>query len=243
MTADSAHQLEPTLLGLGLGVLAGVAAFAGPVGRFLIVHHVRSRVHSPRPPRRRLPPLLARFDAHRRRTGEQVSASLLAALLDDIARRCASGESLRSGFAAALSRSALQPAFAHATRLLHGGASIGEALASQPGGPPDQALAVHVLRLCAAHGGNVSVSLDRAAATLRERDAFARERIAQSAQARLSARVLTFLPVGFSSWTLATTSSVRNFIVTPPGLICLGLGLVLNLTGWRLMNRVVGARR
>lgn len=168
---------------------------------------------------------------------------MLAALLDDIARRCASGESLRNGFVNALSRSELQPSFAHATHALHGGATIAEALASQPAVPPDQALAVHVLRLCAAQGGNVSVSLDRAAATLRERDTLAHERIAQSAQARLSARVLTLLPVGFSVWTLATTPSVRHFVVTPPGLACVALGLALNLTGWRLMNRVIGARR
>jgi Flp pilus assembly protein TadB len=242
VTTALAQRFGPRLI-VGLAVSFGIVAFSGPARRLLAARQARSRVCSPGPPPTHLRRVLSRFATHHGRTPEQAGARMLAALLDDIARRCASGESLRNGFVAALARSELQPSFAHATQLLHGGATIAEALASQAAITADQALAVHVLRLCATQGGNVSVSLDRAAATLRERDALAQERIAQSAQARLSARVLTLLPVGFSVWTLATTPSVRHFVVTPPGLVCVTLGLVLNLTGWRLMNRIIGARR
>ena len=104
---------------------------------------------------------------------------------------------------------------------------------------PDITLAVHVLDLCATQGGNVSESLDRAAATLRERHGIRLEREAQSAQARLSARVLTVVPVAFATWTIATTASVRAFIATPAGLLCVAMGAIANLIGWRLMRRAI----
>ena len=56
-------------------------------------------------------------------------------------------------------------------------------------------LAFTVLRSCARFGGPAAAPLERAAATLRARDAVAAEQQAQSAQARLSARVLTLVPI------------------------------------------------
>ena len=84
----------------------------------------------------------------------------------------------------------------------------------------------------------MSESLDRAAATLRDREAVGNERVAQSAQARLSARVLTILPIAFGGWTLLTTPTVQHFFLTPIGVACLLLGLGLNAGGWLLMRRV-----
>jgi tight adherence protein B len=98
---------------------------------------------------------------------------------------------------------------------------------------------MHAVRLCASQGGNISESLDRAATTLRERHAVAQERHAQSAQSRLSARILTVLPIGFGGWTALTTRSVQRFLLTPAGALCLMIGLALNVLGWSLMTRVV----
>lgn len=166
----------------------------------------------------------------------------LAALLDDLARRCASGESMAHAFSVSRTVGAVSPTFDHTTAALQRGATLAEALKNQPthhGNHGDVALVVHVLRLCATEGGNVSESLDRAAATLRDRHAAAQERVAQSAQARLSAKVLTLVPICFASWTLLTSPDVQRFIFTPAGTVCMFLGLFLNLAGWRVMSRII----
>ena len=171
------------------------------------------------------------------------TAQQLAVALDDLARRCASGESLAAAFFASPRVAELAPTFDPTVNALQRGATLAEALQQQPSGPASLALVVHVLHLCARVGGNVSESLDRAAATLRERDAAEQERIAQSAQSRLSARVLTLVPLGFAGFTLLTNAQGRAFMFTPFGMVCAGIGVLLNLTGARVMSRVIrGAR-
>ena len=167
----------------------------------------------------------------------------LAALLDDVARRCASGEALAHAFAASREVEALSPLFDRTLIALQRGATFAEALQQQPAEPSGVALVVHILGLCARVGGNVSEPLDRAAATLRERHAATQERIAQSAQARLSVRVLTLVPIGFASWTLLTSRDVQRFMFTPAGVVCLCAGLTLNAVGWRVMRRIIGGLR
>ena len=189
-------------------------------------------------PIRLLNSISARFARRHLARALHPSAGQVAELLDQTARRCSSGESLPNALATALETSPLEAVFASAIAAMRGGATVERALEQQSTIEADLALAVHVLRLCAIQGGNVSESLDRAAATLREREAIVQERVAQSAQARLSARVLTLLPIGFGGWTMLTTSSVQQFFLTPIGVTCLSLGLLLNLTGWKLMSRV-----
>ena len=180
---------------------------------------------------------MRRFAARSTSRRDQPIAAELAATLDTISRRCASGESLSTALRGAVAPTL--PAFARVQALLGRGCTVQEALSAFTTTDPDVALAVHVLDLCATQGGNVSESLDRAAATLRERHAVRLEREAQSAQARLSARVLTVVPIAFAAWTLATTPAVRAFTATPPGFACLALGAAVNLTGWRLMRRAI----
>lgn len=185
---------------------------------------------------------LARFAARQAPAGGQSDANELAAVLDTTSRRCASGESLGFALAAALTATtgaSTMSSFAEAASVLGGGGTVREALTAVRSTDPDVTLAVHVLALCAGQGGNVSESLDRAAATLRERHGVRLERSAHSAQARLSARVLTVVPIAFATWTLATTSTVREFTTTPAGLACVALGVTTNAAGWRLMTRVI----
>jgi tight adherence protein B len=160
-------------------------------------------------------------------------------MLDDIARRCATGESLTQAFVTAPSTAALAPTFDSALTEIQRGATLAEGLARTPTDDSDLALTVHVLLLCSRVGGNVSESLDRAAATLRERDAALQERAAQSAQARLSARVLTLVPMTFAGWTTLTSTRVRAFTLTPAGTVCLCLGLLLNGAGSRAMRSII----
>ena len=197
--------------------------------------------------RLRAPTLAAHRATPRRRYGQRTPTSpsnqALAGLLDDVARRCASGETLTHAFNTSRAVADLSPLFDRTLIALHRGATFAEALAQQPAESAGVALVVHILGVCARAGGNVSEPLDRAAATLRERHAASQERIAQSAQARLSVRVLTLVPVAFASWTVLTSGDVQHFMLSPAGVICVALGLALNAAGWRVMQRIIGGSR
>ncbi|MEO8162607.1 MAG: hypothetical protein ABI590_02395 [Ilumatobacteraceae bacterium] len=83
-------------------------------------------------------------------------------------------------------------------------------------------------------------ALERAATTLRERTAIRFERRAQSAQARLSVKILTLLPVAFLAWQMITSPMARWFLLASPlGWAILVGGLGLNWFGRRWMNRIV----
>ncbi len=183
---------------------------------------------------------LRRRHGVRRAARHESSTLALAALLDDVARRCASGESMANAFLGSAHLGPLAPRFDRAISSLDRGSTMAEAMSLETADGAAQALALHVLMLCARVGGNVSESLDGAAATLRDRDAAEQERHAQSAYARLSARVLTVVPLVFAGWTVATDPRARGFMLSPAGTACLCLGLGFNLVGSRVMRRIIG---
>ena len=104
-------------------------------------------------------------------------------------------------------------------------------------------MAATVLRTCAELGGPAAGPLDRVAAMLRVRAAVADEQAAQSAQARLSARVLTVVPVALLGLLLVTDHRVRVAVATAAGGAAIAAGLGLNLVGWWWMRRIVAAPR
>ena len=162
--------------------------------------------------------------------------------IDDISRRCCSGDSLSAAFINAAQYTWCSQLFAPTLQSLGNGSTLSEALQMPPTVRHDDALLTwHVLKLCARHGGILNEPLDRAAATLRSRQAISHERAAQSAQARLSAKVLTIAPIAFAGWTALTTPAVRDFFASPAGLICVAVGALVNLTGWVWMNRIVSS--
>ena len=86
------------------------------------------------------------------------------------------------------------------------------------------------------------MAIDAAASVLRERDAVAADARAHSAQARLSARVLTVVPLAFAAWSAATDERVRHtYLATSVGALCIAAGLALNTVGWWWMRRIVRA--
>jgi tight adherence protein B len=100
-------------------------------------------------------------------------------------------------------------------------------------------LGLAVLEQAARHGGRISVSLHRAAAAVRDRRVVVAERRVHSAQARLSALVLTLLPLAFALWAVVTDGRVRSFLIAHPlGWACLIAGLSLNALGWWWMHRL-----
>jgi tight adherence protein B len=145
-----------------------------------------------------------------------------ASLLDSIAARRASGESL-------------QEAITGVERARSDASSDVEVDA-------DRRLAIAVLAAVVDAGGPGAAALDRAADTIRERDAIRAERRAHAAQARLSAQILSFLPLAFTGWTTMTDDRVARFLLASPlGAACLATGIALDLAGWRWMHRLVAA--
>jgi tight adherence protein B len=162
-----------------------------------------------------------------------------ASLLDGIARRVRSGSSLTSAVIDEIDRSS--PLHVVLNRL-DTGDSLEEALGGVEADDGDLALTVQALSATAHLGGPIAATLDEAAAVLRERAAALAERRAHGSQARLSARVLTIVPLGFAVWSAAVSQHTRDvYISTAAGGVCAICGLALNLVGWRWMRRIIVA--
>ena len=100
-------------------------------------------------------------------------------------------------------------------------------------------LALDVIGICSAVGGSAAAPLDRTAAALRQRAADRSERRAQAAQARLSAHVLTVVPLAMLILLLIVDADVRTAVATPVGVAVVAGGLTLNAAGWLWMRAVV----
>ena len=161
-----------------------------------------------------------------------------AALLDGISRQVRSGSSLTSAVIDEISRSSLLHVVLDG---LDTGAALADTLAAVVADQGDLALTVQALSAAAHIGGPIAATLDEAAAVLRERAAARAERRAHGSQARLSARVLTIVPLGFAVWSAAVSQRTRDvYISTAAGGVCAICGLALNLIGWRWMKRIIG---
>lgn len=103
----------------------------------------------------------------------------------------------------------------------------------------DRRLLLAVLATLAQSGGAGAETLDRCAMRLRTRAEDRREQRVASAPARLSALVLTVLPLGVLALLLTTSSAVRHHVVSQFGAVTLSIGLGCNAAGWRWMRRVI----
>lgn len=208
---------------------AAPGAGAGRVTEHHREHH-RERHHEHHRQRQRRP---------RSTTGSpERDAASVAAWVDQLARAVRSGAALAGAI-----RDADPPAHHTATvdaivLALERGAPLREAVDVDTGSR-DLALALTVLRACATHGGPPAEPLDRAAAALRARAADAAERRTHSAQARLSAVVMTVLPVAMLVLLITASGSVRSAVGTSLGLTTLAVGAALNVAGWRWMRRLI----
>ena len=156
-----------------------------------------------------------------------------AALLDSISNEVRTGSSLTTALQRALVRSqphgrVLTPTATLAT--IAGGAGTTGA---------DEAVAVQALRAAHALGGPIAATLDAAAGLLRERAVIRCEALAFSAQARLSARILTGVPLVFAGWSVVSSRTFRTAVASTPGVASVLTGAVCNLLGWWWMRRIV----
>jgi tight adherence protein B len=89
-------------------------------------------------------------------------------------------------------------------------------------------------------GGEVARSVDRVAATLRERRELQAEAHSLATQARASATVLGLAPLGFTALVSSVEPGVvRVLVASPVGWLCLGGGLALDAAGLTWMSRIV----
>ena len=169
------------------------------------------------------------------------SNDAVASWCEHVAARLRGGQSLAVAIADAVADvPEVAASFVPVTHALSRGRTVADAAAlleSDPGQPIGVVRAVLVS--CAELGGPAAAPLDRAAVTLRARAAERAERMARSAQARLSARVLTLLPVGTLGLLAIIEPSVRSVLATPAGSLCLLAGTVCNVAGWWWMRHIV----
>lgn len=173
--------------------------------------------------------LVLRHLGHRRRPP---GYDEVAAWCDVVARRLRAGESLHVAVRSAEAGPAVATALAPAQLAIERGASVAESTGAARGASRALDDALSVVRVSALVGGPAAVALDRTASALRDRSAIAAERRSQGAQARLSATVLTLLPIGALCLLVATSPSTRAVLTGPVGVICLPTGVLLDVAGW-----------
>ena len=169
--------------------------------------------------------------------------STLSELLDATARNLRLGKSMASSIQSATETSTIKDSvindlvatttrgesFADATKRLIPAAKTNELI-----------FALRTIDLAATGGVGGVLALERAAIVLRERSTNINDRQMQASQALLSTKVLSWAPVAVAGWLIATSSSVRNFLIlSVSGWVCILLGLSLNYAGRRWMQTIV----
>lgn len=179
-----------------------------------------------------------------RRSADRRDAQLPQAL-ERLASSMRGGSSLGQAFAT-VARSTPEPLGnelrSTAAEVAHG-ASLATALdrwSTRPTSGSEVWLASAALGLAADAGGEVARSVDRVAATLRERRELRAEVRALATQARASAGVLAAAPLAFTALVSSIEPAAITFLLTSPvGLVCLVGGLALEALGAAWMAHIL----
>ena len=180
------RRMIPGMLAAVAVLVLGVAVAPDRCRAAVVAVSDRSPTRRPRPRRSRNPTPRPAVDGRSRRPRRLVRrASPVRSVAE---RRC--NHALRSVAPPPTVDDQLAPAMLALER----GASVAGAFADLQTRSPHLDLVVVVMRACAEHGGAAAEPIDRAASALRQRAALAGERRTQSAQARMSAIVMTLPP-------------------------------------------------
>ncbi len=163
--------------------------------------------------------------------------------LDAIARDVRSGFSLASSFVQCSDQQSddnhwSQPVARQCLR----GVVLADALVecALPTWTPEIRFASRTLAVASAGGAGVAPALEHSASVLREQQALVLDRNVQAAQAQLSTKVLTWLPIAVFAWIAITDPIARMFLLsTPVGMCCVATGITLNVSGRKWMSHVV----
>jgi tight adherence protein B len=173
----------------------------------------------------------------------------VASWCDDLARRVRSGTSLSQALVESVpGDDAVRDATTGIRLAIERGRPVVDAVSSDGAGDSPRADDRHLATACsviavsATLGGASAAPLDRVAAALRLRAVDEQERASHSAQARLSAHVMTVIPIAMLCLMTTTDPDVRAVITEPIGVACVGAGLALNATGWWWMRHTIGRR-
>ena len=182
---------------------------------------------------------IERARARRRRRGDP-GADEVAAWCDELAGDLRGGSTLRHALTTVIPGDDTTATRTEPLRLaLERARPIADATAMTSSPGPHLHLALTVIAATSEVGGSAAAAIDRVAATLRRRAADQAERRVQAAQARLSAHVMTAVPLSMLGLLLATDGDVRVVMTTPVGATCLVAGLTLNASGWMWMRHIV----
>lgn len=180
----------------------------------------------------------------------RVTVEGVAEWCDQIARSMRSGDTMHAAATMPARDEALASATAPLRHDLSRGRDLSTAADSLSGqqpvsrrGPAALRLALSVIAGAARVGAPTAAPIDRVGAALRQRAADDQERAAQSAQAEMSARVLTALPIATLLLLGTVDADVRHVITAPHGAVIVAVGLTLNVAGWRWMRRIVRRSR
>jgi Flp pilus assembly protein TadB len=177
---------------------------------------------------------------HDRRARRPPTAAAVADWCDDVVRHTRSGSSLRDAVATMPTDPATARATAPMRLAVDRGTSVSDATDRVQDAGPHLRLALAVIATASRIGGPSAAAIDRTAVVLRERAADLDERTAHTAQARLSAHVMTAVPLLTLAMLTATDGAVRSVVASPSGTLCLGAGLGVNAAGWWWMRRIIG---
>jgi tight adherence protein B len=163
--------------------------------------------------------------------------------LDAIARDVRSGFSLASSFVQCSDQQSddnhwSQPVAQQCLR----GVVLADALVecALPTWTPEIRFASRTLAVASAGGAGVAPALEHSASVLREQQGLMLDRDVQAAQAHLSTKVLTWLPIAVFAWIAITDPVARMFLLsTPVGMCCVATGITLNISGRKWMSHVV----
>ncbi len=184
----------------------------------------------------------------RQKSGSKHSALLgqlseLSDLLDATARNLRLGKSMASALKSATETGAIKdPVIGELVALTPRGESFAEVTKRllPMAKANDLIFALRTIDLAATGGVGGVLALERAAIVLRERSTNINDRQMQASQAMLSTKVLSWAPVAVAGWLVATSSSVRSFLIlSVSGWVCILLGLSFNYVGRRWMQTIV----
>ena len=154
----------------------------------------------------------------RLRRARPVSNVEAAAWCDDLARALRAGATLgRAIVDVTGEHPGVAVVMAPVLRAMERGHPVATGLTTVEHDPGALGLALVVLQSCSELGGPAAAPLERVAATLRTRAAIEDEHQAHSAQARLSAQVLTLVPVALLALLAVTEPNVRGALATQRG--------------------------